>query len=49
MSDVTDTEQVLDSGFDDETKTVLLRALMGSDCPDCAQEAHRALHDSGWL
>lgn len=48
-SELTATERVLTSDFDDETKGMLLHALMNSDCRDCARQAHKALHDFGGL
>lgn len=48
-SELTATERVLNSDFDDATKNILLHALMNADCRDCAREAHKALHDIGEL
>jgi hypothetical protein len=46
--DLTTTEQVFASTFDDETKVHILWALAtGTGCPPCAEEAHQALHDLG--
>lgn len=44
MTEPTATQRVVASGFDDETKIVFLRSLMGSECRECAREAHKALH-----
>ena len=44
-SELTATEHVLTAEFDEDTKNILLHALMYSDCRDCAREAHKALHD----
>ncbi|CAN5627922.1 hypothetical protein BH09ACT8_BH09ACT8_61500 [soil metagenome] len=43
--ELTATEHVLASDFDDETKRILLHALTYSDCRDCVRQAHKALHD----
>jgi hypothetical protein len=45
MTQLSATQRVLEtSEFDEETKVILLRALMASECTDCAKEAHKALH-----
>ena len=44
MSDLTATQRVMNSDFDDDTKLMFLRALMNSECRECAKEAHKALH-----
>ena len=41
---ITPTQRVVDSSFDNQTKIILLRALMSSECRDCAREAHKAMH-----
>ena len=44
MSELTATQHVMQSDFDDRTKAMFLQALMESKCRDCAREAHKALH-----
>lgn len=44
MNEQTATQRVLAADFDDQTKITLLRALMDSECRDCAKEAHKAMH-----
>lgn len=43
MSEPTPAQRVIASDLDQDVKTVLLRALADSECPDCAAEAQRVL------
>jgi hypothetical protein len=44
LKEETATERIMTSELDAKTKVMMLRALMKSECRDCAKVAHKALH-----